>query len=129
MIDQDEFVRRREKLEREIAHWESWTTENEQMALELALCIEVVEKLAYIWDNSDDEDRQGLVRNLFDWVEYDLDARRITNFRLKPWADRFIILRGALYEAEKEASTTSPEASPENKENASTSRGEASCAP
>lgn len=98
LIDQDEFVRRRDFLEREIAHWEAWTTESEQMALELALCIEAVDKLHFIWQNSDDEDRQGFVRNLFEWVEYDLDARRITNFRLKPWADRFIILRGSLYD-------------------------------
>jgi hypothetical protein len=104
LIDQDEFVRRRTSLEREIAHWESWTTESEQMALELALCVEAVDKLAFIWDHSDDEDRQGFVRNLFEWVEYDLDARRITNFRLKPWADRFIVLRGTLYANEKEAS-------------------------
>lgn len=47
---------------------------------------------------SDDEDRQGMVRNLFSYIVYDLDAQRITDFRLKPWADRFLILRGALYE-------------------------------
>ncbi len=103
LIDQGEFVRRREALELEIAHWESWTTETEKMALELALCIEAVDKLHFIWQNSNDEDRQGFVRNLFEWVEYDLDARRITNFRLKPWADRFMVLRGALYEEEKRA--------------------------
>ncbi|MCL4237625.1 MAG: recombinase family protein [Anaerolineae bacterium] len=101
LIAQDEFVRRREFLEREISHWESWTTESEQMALELAMCIDAVEKLHFIWEQSNDEDRQGFVRNLFEWVEYDLDARRITNFRLKSWADRFIILRGALYEEDK----------------------------
>jgi len=71
------------------------------MALELAMCIDAVEKLHFIWEQSNDEDRQGFVRNLFEWVEYDLDARRITNFRLKSWADRFIILRGALYEEDK----------------------------
>jgi hypothetical protein len=70
------------------------------MALELALCVEAVDRLHFIWENSDDEDRRGFVHNLFEWVEYDLDARRITNFRLKPWADRFIILRGALYAEE-----------------------------
>lgn len=101
LIDREEFLRRREANEREIAHWEARTSETEKVALELAMCIEAVDKLAYIWETSDDEDRQGFVRNLFDYVEYDLDARRITDFRLKPWADRFVILRGALYEAEK----------------------------
>lgn len=101
LIDREEFLRRREANEREMAHWEARTSESEKVALELAMCIEAVDKLAYIWENSSDEDRQGFVRNLFDYVEYDLDARRITDFRLKPWADRFVILRGALYEAEK----------------------------
>lgn len=62
--------------------------------MELAMCIEAVDKLAYLWEHSSDEDRQGIVRNLFDYVEYDLDARRITSFRLKPWADRFVVLQG-----------------------------------
>ena len=100
LIDADDFAHRRQALEREIAHWESWTSETERMRLELTMCIEAVEKLAFIWDHSEDEDRKGFVQHLFEWVEYDLDARRITQFQLKPWADRFIILRGALYDLE-----------------------------
>ena len=93
LIAQDEFVRRREFLEREISHWESWTTKSEQMALELAMCIDAVEKLHFIWEQSNDEDRQGFVRNLFEWVEYDLDARRITNFRRRARASAKSVVR------------------------------------
>ena len=38
--------------------------------------------------------------SLFDEILYDLDAQRITDFHLKPWADRFVILRHALYAEE-----------------------------
>ena len=41
-----------------------------------------------------------MVRMLFEYIEYDLDARRITDFRLKPWAEQFLIMRAALYELE-----------------------------
>lgn len=34
------------------------------------------------------------------YIEYDLDAHRITDFRLKPWASTFLVLRSALYEIE-----------------------------
>lgn len=29
---------------------------------------------------------------------FDLDIRRITDFKLKPWADRFLTIRATLYE-------------------------------
>lgn len=41
-----------------------------------------------------------MARNLFDFIVYNLDEQRIVDFRLKPWADRFLVLRAALYEDE-----------------------------
>ncbi len=38
-----------------------------------------------------------MARSLFEYLVYDLDMRRIVDFRLKPWADRFLMLRAALY--------------------------------
>lgn len=46
------------------------------------------------------EDRQGLVRSLFEYVVYDLDSRRIVDFQLKAWADKFVVLRASLYDDE-----------------------------
>ena len=46
----------------------------------------------------DAEDRQGIARSLFSYIVFDLDSRRIVDFRLKPWADRFLVLRAAMYE-------------------------------
>jgi DNA invertase Pin-like site-specific DNA recombinase len=98
MIDREEYRRRIETNQREIAHWEARTTETEKIALELAMCIEAVEKIARLWDISSEENRQGLARSLFTSITYDLDTQRIVDFRLKAWAERFLILRAALYE-------------------------------
>ena len=102
MISAEEYRRRIEQNEREIAHWEARTTETEKLALEFAMCAEALNKLVHLWEVGTDEDRQGLVRSLFDEVVYDLDTQRIVDFRLKPWADQFVVLRAALYEIEDE---------------------------
>ncbi len=107
-IDKEEYRRRVEMNEREIAHWEARTTETEKAALELAMCMDAVEKLASLWDIGDDEDRQGMARSLFSYIVYDLDTRRIVDFRLKPWADRSLVLRSALYEDDETPENGSP---------------------
>lgn len=105
-IDHAEYQRRVESNEREIAHWEARTTETEKSALELTLCLDVIDKIVRLWDISEDEDRQGMIRTLFTHIIYDLDTRRIVDFKLKPWADRFLTLRAALYEIEENGGTT-----------------------
>jgi len=97
-IDIDEYHDIVTRNEREIAHWQMRTSEMEQIAVELAMCMDVVNKVADLWDTASPEDRQGMARNLFEYLVYDLDTRRITDFRLKPWADRFLILRAQLYD-------------------------------
>ncbi|MFP4324223.1 MAG: helix-turn-helix domain-containing protein [Anaerolineales bacterium] len=57
----------------------------------------MVQKLAFMWRNGNDEERQAMARSLFTQITYDLDTRRMTDFKLKPWADRFLTVRGALY--------------------------------
>ncbi|MBZ0304749.1 MAG: recombinase family protein, partial [Anaerolineae bacterium] len=103
-ISAEEYRRRVDANEREIAHWEARTTETEKQALELGMCMEAVERISRLWNLADDEDRQGLVRSLFEYLVYDLDTRRIVDFRLKPWADRFLTLRAALYADKDEGS-------------------------
>ena len=96
-LSREEYLRRKDQNEREITHWEARTTETEKIALELALCLEAMDKINQFWDISDDEDKQGMARNLFSYIVYDFDTQRIVDFRLKPWADQFITLRAALY--------------------------------
>jgi hypothetical protein len=59
--------------------------------------MKAVNEMSRLWDVSSDEDKQGLVRSLFEYIVYDLDKHRIVDFRLQPWADRFIKLRASLY--------------------------------
>ncbi len=99
-ISQQEYEQHKQQNEREIGHWQAYTTERQQMALELTMCVETVDRIASLWDYSSDEDRRGLVHNLFEYVVYNLDQRRIVDFRLKPWAERFMVLRAKLYQDE-----------------------------
>ena len=56
--------------------------------------------MARLWNMADDEDRKGIAQNLIEEVVVHLDLRRIESFKLKPWADRFLILRMELYRDE-----------------------------
>lgn len=96
-ISKEEYLRRVERNEREIVQWESMTTDSQNMALELTVAMEAIAKIATMWDIADQEDRQGMAQNLFTEIIYDLDTQRIVNFKLKPWADRYLTLRGSLY--------------------------------
>src|SRR5258708_6269376 len=98
MITKEEYRRRVEANEREIAHWEARTTETKKLAVELALCLDAIDKLARLWDISDAENKQGLVRSLFTQIVYNVDTHRIVDFRLKPWADRYLTLCASLQE-------------------------------
>ena len=99
-LSREEYERRKEETERELAHWETHTAEAELITLELEFCLEAIDRIRQLWDIGDDEDRQGMARNLFSEVVYDLDTQRIVDFRLKPWADRFVSLRVSLYNEE-----------------------------
>jgi len=65
------------------------------------MCIHAVETITRLWQVSTDEDKQGMARHLFEYITYDLDKQEIVDFRLKPWADQFLVLRTVLYAEEK----------------------------
>ena len=54
-LTREDYVKRKEQNEREIAHWEARTTETEKVALELTLCLEAIEKINQLWQISEDE--------------------------------------------------------------------------
>ncbi|MBN1286559.1 MAG: hypothetical protein JXB47_14265 [Anaerolineae bacterium] len=53
-----------------------------------------------------------MAQNLFTEIVYNLDTRRIESFKLKPWADRFLMLRASLYQDESELSGEKENSSP-----------------
>jgi DNA invertase Pin-like site-specific DNA recombinase len=96
-ISREEYMRRVQENQREIAHWQARTADIQKVAIEFAMCVEMVDRIVRLWDESDAEQKQDLVRSLFTQVTYDLDTQRIVDFKLKPWAERFVVSRAALY--------------------------------
>jgi hypothetical protein len=72
-LEREEYLRRKQNIERELAQWENYTTETETMSQQLLMCIDAVTKIAEPWQNSTDEGRHGLAHNLFEEIVYDLD--------------------------------------------------------
>ena len=97
-IELDEFRQRLADNERELAHWEAYMTQREQVQLELSKCLESIQQVTSLWEAAEPKERQIMARNLFDYIVYDLDKQQIVDFRLKPWADRFLVLWVALCE-------------------------------
>ena len=81
------------ECEEEVQTWNRITSERDQLEYELKAAVEILSKLSALWDVGTVEQRQSLIRSLFAHLIVDLDARRIVNFKLKPWAERFIELR------------------------------------
>lgn len=96
-INREDYLVRKEQNEREIAHWQTRTTETQKIALELGMCLDIVNKLARLWDIADDEDRKGMAQDIFEEVVVNLDTRRIESFKLKPWIERFLVVRMEMY--------------------------------
>lgn len=100
VISKEEYHRRIETNERDIESWNARTTEAERLQVEFSMCIAAIGTLTKLWSVSNDEDRQGMARQLFDYLVFDLDSQQIVDFRLKGWADQFLIARVGLLKAE-----------------------------
>jgi hypothetical protein len=96
-IEAEEYYRQKDYHERQIAYWEAQTTDKQRIALELTTTMEMVSRLKQFWDITEGEDRRLLAHSLFDELVYDLDARRIVDFKIKSWAEPFLVMRAALY--------------------------------
>jgi hypothetical protein len=99
-ISREEYLKRKEQNEQEISHWQLYTTQTQHMVSEIVLCVEALSKLSQLWEVSSNEDRNRMAHQLFDYVVFDLDSRRIVDFKVKAWAEHFIVVRAANLEAE-----------------------------
>lgn len=61
------------------------------------MCMGIVKRLKEFWDYASGEDCKILAQSLFDEIIYDLDLKRIVDFKIKTWAEPFLVLRSALY--------------------------------
>lgn len=105
MISKEEYRRRVDENEREIAHWEMRTSETEKLGLEFAMCVNAVKTMCSTWETNNAEDKQGMARNLFESIVFNLDTHRIVGFKLKAWADRFLVVSAAMLENKNAPST------------------------
>jgi len=80
----------------ELAYWEAYKTEQEEVTLQLSLCLDAITRVSDVWDIAQPAERRTMAHNLFDYITYDLDKQQIVDFRLKAWANGFLVLRAAL---------------------------------
>jgi DNA invertase Pin-like site-specific DNA recombinase len=99
-INAEEYYRQKDRHERQIAYWEARTTDKQKITLELTASMELVRRIKEFWDSTTGEDRKLLAHSLFDEIIYDLDNKRVVDFRVKDWTEPFLVLRAALYEDE-----------------------------
>lgn len=100
-LSEDDYRAHMAEYRAELAYWEAYTTEQEEVALQLNLCLEAIQRVAAMWDVAEAAERRSMAHNLFEYIVYDLDKQRIVDFRLKPWANRFLVLRAALAAEER----------------------------
>jgi hypothetical protein len=92
-ISRDEYLQRKVEAEREVSQWEAMDIDTEHTLAELTMALEAVNKIVTMWENSTEEDKQGLAKVLFERIVFDLDKQRIVDFRLKEWVEKYFVLR------------------------------------
>ncbi len=107
-LNREEYILRKEQAERDIDLWEARALEEKEIVVELATCVRVIDKISTLWKGGDTQDKQGMAKNIIDYIVFDLDTHRIVDFRLKQWADRFISVRAKLHEDDFSTNENSP---------------------
>ena len=72
------------------------------------MCVEAIGRLSQLWEGSTNEDRNRLAHMIFDYIVFDLDERRIVDFKLKPRMDEFLVLRATTADELEECGKCDP---------------------
>jgi hypothetical protein len=97
----EEFKRMRAQAERKIARLEAMISEPEELAIQLEECVDLINEPAHLWEMAEPPERQLLTDKVFEYVSYNLDQQRITDFRLKPAMDTLMVVRHTVDKREK----------------------------
>ena len=84
-LERAQYEARSQDLEAKIAVLETHSLGTLDTPIALLLCIDPLSDLRQLWQIASDAERQILARLLFQDIVYDLDARRIITYHLKPW--------------------------------------------
>ncbi len=76
-LSREEYLRRVDMNERELASWEAKTTDSQKLGVEFAMCIHAINTMTRLWEVYSDEDKQGMARHLFEYLVYDLEKQEI----------------------------------------------------
>lgn len=104
----EEFEQIRTHADREISCLQATTSEPEEVVIRLEECIDLINAPARLWEMAEPADRQQLTDKIFEYVSYNLDQQHITDFRLKPAMDAFMIVR---YTVDKDEKAKEPDSS------------------
>ncbi len=97
-IGEQEHIQHVQECERQIARLQAELSDEHEVRQMLEITVQTLTDMDKNWNQATDEERQRFARSLFSELIYDLDARRIVGFKLKPWAEPFLQLRVALTE-------------------------------
>jgi DNA invertase Pin-like site-specific DNA recombinase len=97
-MDADEVIRDLRNLEGELEVWATMTSDRQQVRTNLMTCMEILRRLKLYWADAEGEDKRILAHSLFEEIVYDMDGRQIIDFKVKAWAEPFLIYRAALLE-------------------------------
>ncbi|MCA9884849.1 MAG: recombinase family protein [Anaerolineae bacterium] len=100
-ISEDEYRRLKKTNEQEIQHWEARTVKQQEIIIELISVLGTLTNLKRVWYEGTHEDKRSLVHSIFEYILFDLEEKQITDFRLKPWADQYLIARAAMLAEEQ----------------------------
>jgi DNA invertase Pin-like site-specific DNA recombinase len=104
-MDEADYRQRVASNERRMAELEAQMEGEAQAELRLEQVITTIANVRRLWAVANDADRQSLARALFEELHIDLDSRRITGFRLLPWAEGYLIARASLLPASQSIGT------------------------
>ncbi len=103
-ISEEDWQAAIDTAEHEIVRLQSQVAQEHEAELALKLTLEMVANLVGNWTQSNDEMRRAFASSLFEYLVYDLDARRIVDFKLKPWAELLMQLKITLGNGENSPS-------------------------
>jgi hypothetical protein len=79
-MSHEEYAKIKEDNEREIVHWQARTTETKKAAVELRMCMNVVNQIANLWEGSTHIGRQQMAHMLFDYIVTTSTVRKLWSF-------------------------------------------------
>ncbi|MBK8139495.1 MAG: recombinase family protein [Chloroflexi bacterium] len=97
-MDADEVIRDLRNLEGELQVLQTMTNDHQVVRTNLMTCMEILRRLKLYWADAEGEDKRILAHSLFEEIVYDMDAKQITDFTVKAWAEPFLIYRAELLE-------------------------------